>query len=85
MLNVAKLGTGQERYYLDSVASGVEDYYLGNGEEPGRWTGRTSKLLDLDDVVGAELLGRVLEGRDPSSGVRFTPHTSDLTGRPGRP
>ena len=53
MLNVAKLGAGQERYYLDSVASGVEDYYLGNGEEPGQWTGRGSELLALDGIPGA--------------------------------
>jgi len=46
-------------------------YYLGNGEGPGQWAGRASELLELDGAVDAELLHRVLEGRDPSSGVRF--------------
>lgn len=77
MLNVAKLGAGQERYYLDSVASGVEDYYLGHSEEPGQWTGRGSEPLDLDGVVAPEVLHRVLEGRDPDSGVRFTQARKD--------
>jgi conjugative relaxase-like TrwC/TraI family protein len=77
VLNVAKLGAGQERYYLDSVASGAEDYYLGNGEEPGQWTGHGSELLDLDGVVAADALGDVLEGRDPNAGVRFTQARKD--------
>ena len=72
MLNVAKLRAGQERCYLDSVTSRVEDYYLGYGEEPGQWTGHASELTDLDGVARTELLGRVLRGRDPNSGVRFT-------------
>ena len=30
---------GQESYYLETVANGVEDYYVGHGEAPGRWLG----------------------------------------------
>lgn len=37
MLTLGKLGHGQEAYYLDSVASGIEDYYAAERpQEPGR-------------------------------------------------
>ncbi len=39
MLSIGKLGRGQERYYLDKVAEGAEDYYSGEGEAPGEWIG----------------------------------------------
>lgn len=35
MLTIGKLGVGQERYYLDKVAEGAEDYYSGEGEVAG--------------------------------------------------
>ncbi len=71
MLSVSKLGAGQEGYYLDAVAYGVEDYYLGHGEAPGRWVGSASELLDLDGQVDAAGLRAVLEGCDPADGVRW--------------
>jgi hypothetical protein len=37
VLNIGKLRKGGENYYLNSVARGVEDYYLGSGEAPGYW------------------------------------------------
>ncbi len=39
MLSIGKLGKGQERYYLDKVAEGAEDYYSGEGEVAGQWLG----------------------------------------------
>ncbi len=39
MLSIGKLGRGQERYYLDKVAEGAEDYYSGEGEAAGEWIG----------------------------------------------
>ena len=49
VLSIGKLATGQAHYYLQqvecridrvtSVASGVEDYYLGEGEAAGEWIG----------------------------------------------
>ena len=39
MLSIGKLGAGQERYYLDKVAEGAEDYYSGEGEAEGYWLG----------------------------------------------
>jgi hypothetical protein len=32
MLSAGKLGRGQERYYLEKIAEGAEDYYLGDGQ-----------------------------------------------------
>jgi conjugative relaxase-like TrwC/TraI family protein len=71
MLSVSKIGAGQEAYYLDAVAKGVEDYYLGHGEAPGRWTGSASVLLGLAGQVHADDLRAVLEGRDPRDGIRL--------------
>ncbi len=47
MLPLAKLGRGSEGYYLDTVAKGAEDYYVGRGEAPGYWAGRGAELLGL--------------------------------------
>jgi conjugative relaxase-like TrwC/TraI family protein len=71
MLSVAKIAPGQESYYLDTVAAGLEDYYSGRGESPGRWTGNAAKHLDLEGRVAADVLGAVLGGRDPETGTRL--------------
>ena len=39
MLSVAKLALGQEAYYEQQVALGLDDYYAGRGESPGLWVG----------------------------------------------
>ena len=65
MLSVWKLGHGQEAYYLEAVAQGVEDYYVG-GEAPGRWIASSGTLLGLAGEVSADDLHAVLSGRDPS-------------------
>lgn len=54
MLSIGKLGHGQESYYLQAVAQGVEDYYVGRGEAPGRWRGALSEELGLDGQVAPE-------------------------------
>ena len=46
VLSVWKLAHGQEAYYLEAVARGVEDYYVG-GEAPGRWIASSDTLLGL--------------------------------------
>ncbi len=71
MLSIGKLGHGQESYYLETVASGVEDYYVGRGEAPGRWLGAMTAELGLDGRVSAQDLREVLAGVDPISGNRF--------------
>ncbi|HSK91327.1 MAG TPA: MobF family relaxase [Euzebyales bacterium] len=75
MLNIGKLaGVDSVDYYLSQVASGVEDYYLGNGEAPGQWTGTAAPDLSLHGEVKAETLRRVLGGHDaagkPLKGLR---------------
>ncbi len=67
MLSIGKLGAGGQVYYLATVAPGVEDYYVGRGEAPGRWRGSLADELGLDGRVDADSLRAVLEGRDPSS------------------
>jgi conjugative relaxase-like TrwC/TraI family protein len=69
MLSVAKIAPGQEAYYLDTVAAGLEDYYSGRGESPGRWTGNAANHLGLEGRVDADALGAVLSGRDPETGT----------------
>ena len=71
VLSIGKLGRGQENYYLETVAKGVEDYYVGRGEAPGRWLGSMTSELGLDGRVSAEHLRQVLAGVDPTSGGRF--------------
>ncbi len=72
MLNIGKLGAGGERYYLDTVASGVEDYYTGSGEAAGYWLGAGTAALGLCGIVQAEALRAVLGAADPTSGQRLT-------------
>src|SRR5215216_4232119 len=91
MLSIGKLAAGQAKYYLDqaevrvdvvdSVADGLEDYYLGTPEarrpvtriEPGRELG-LSGAVEADELRrvlawGVDRLGRPL--RDAASRVRL--------------
>ena len=68
MLTIGKLGAGQERYYLDKVAEGAEDYYSGEGEAEGRWMGDAAEDLGLQGRVEAEELVAMLTARNPVNG-----------------
>ena len=78
MLSIGKLATGQANHYprqvggridrATSVASGVEDYYLSEGEAAGEWIGTGPLALGMDGKVDGEALHRVLAGEDPASG-----------------
>ncbi len=68
MLSIGKLGTGQEMYYLEKIAEGAEDYYSGEGEVAGQWTGDASRELELSGEVGADQLTAMLTGRNPIDG-----------------
>lgn len=65
MVTIGKLGKGKESYYLDSVATGAEDYYAGEGEAPGRWSGDGASELELSGEVERAELQAVLAARDP--------------------
>jgi conjugative relaxase-like TrwC/TraI family protein len=68
VLSIGKLVRGAEGYYLNAVAKGVEDYYLGSGEALGRWVGSGSTRLGLSGVVDGDDLRAVLDGRRPEDG-----------------
>jgi conjugative relaxase-like TrwC/TraI family protein len=68
VLSIGKLGRGAESYYLQAVATGVEDYYVHSGEAPGRWIGTAAQRLGLSGTVAAEELRTVLDGRNPTTG-----------------
>jgi conjugative relaxase-like TrwC/TraI family protein len=65
VLSVAKLTLGQEAYYEQQVARGLDDYYAGRGESPGIWTGSGAQGLGLVGVVEDDQLGTLLRGVNP--------------------
>ena len=67
MLSVAKLTLGQEAYYEQQVARGLDDYYAGRGESPGIWAGSGTEALGLVGVVEDGDLGTLLRGVNPAS------------------
>jgi len=79
MLSVWKLAAGNkpERYYLEQVAHGHEDYYAGEGEAPGQWTGTASVALGVEGQVEDEGLTRLLQARNPSDGGQLRRPVSD--------
>src|SRR3954471_12017768 len=86
VLSIGELAAGQAKYYLDqaearvdvvqSVGSGVEDYYLGPTEARGVWIGSAAYELGLGGDVGAHGLRRVLEGLDPRDGSELRTSSS---------
>jgi conjugative relaxase-like TrwC/TraI family protein len=71
MLSVAKLTLGQEAYYEQQVARGLDDYYAGRGESPGVWAGRGAAELELVGVVEDGDLGTLLQGVNPANEERL--------------
>jgi conjugative relaxase-like TrwC/TraI family protein len=68
MMSIGKLGRGQERYYLDKVAEGAEDYYSGEAEAEGYWLGDAARELGLEGAVKADQLTAMLTGDNPATG-----------------
>jgi conjugative relaxase-like TrwC/TraI family protein len=72
MLTIGKLGTSRGRleYYDSQVAAGVEDYYDGRGESPGRWRGTGAKSLSLSTrgTVKRHEFMRLMGGCQPADG-----------------
>jgi conjugative relaxase-like TrwC/TraI family protein len=68
MLSIGKLGKGQERYYLEKVAEGAEDYYSGEGEAEGQWLGDAAAELGLSGEIEPKQLTAMLTGNNPATG-----------------
>jgi conjugative relaxase-like TrwC/TraI family protein len=71
VLSVAKLTLGQEAYYEQQVAGGLDDYYAGRGESPGIWAGSGSADLGLVGIVEDGDLGTLLRGVNPANEERL--------------
>ena len=74
VLSSAKIGTKSWRYYTSAVACRVTEYYLGQGEAPGRWDGRGLEALGLAPGarVGEQQLEALLaRGLHPGTGERL--------------
>ena len=71
MNSIGKLGRGQERYYLEKVAEGAEDYYSGEREAEGYWLGDAAVDLGLQGKVESDQLTAMLTGTNPASGEPF--------------
>ena len=80
MLSVAKLYAGHQQYYKDAVALGLDEYYSGAGELPGRWAGRGAEILSLSGELEGDELDAILDGRDPMTGTRLTAATPRVIG-----
>ncbi len=71
MLSIGKLGQGQADYYLQAVGQGIEDYYTGAGEAPGRWVGAAAGELDVVGEVDGDALRAALSGNHPKTGAQL--------------
>jgi conjugative relaxase-like TrwC/TraI family protein len=71
VLSIGKVKLDGERYYVNAVADGVDEYYRGVGEAPGRWSGTAAEGLGLGGEVAADDLHAVWAGRDPVTGVEL--------------
>ncbi|HET9731678.1 MAG TPA: MobF family relaxase [Acidimicrobiales bacterium] len=74
-MGLAKIAPDGWAYYAKEVAAGVEDYFVGHGEETGRWVGRGADDLGLFGEVDSEGLSRLF-------GQGCHPVTADSLGRP---
>ena len=75
VLSIGKLSLGQQRYYLDQVAQGIEDYYSGTGEATGKWLA-SSDQLGLNGEVDAAQLRAVLQAHDPTDSYKLAATTN---------
>ena len=82
MLSLWKLRVGVEAYYLEQVAEGLDEYYTGNREAPGRWTGAAAERLGLTGEVDPADLRAVMAGLAPGTGL--TPNGTFLKVHPRR-
>jgi conjugative relaxase-like TrwC/TraI family protein len=80
-------------YWLAKVASGIEDYYAGEGESPGEWYGSGARALRLEGRIEPDDLTAVLrseygelQGMSNRVGPGHSPYsggTTTVRRRPG--
>jgi len=86
VLTVGKVGPANAGYYQSAVVAGMEDYYAGEGEAPGRWIGRADLVGDVAGspatAVDAGLLLEALRPRrlERRGGGRGGAHGRDRAG-----
>jgi conjugative relaxase-like TrwC/TraI family protein len=75
VLTIGKLGASVDQlgYYEQQVAQGLEDYFSGRGEAPGRWAGAGARLVRVSGRVDREAFMRAMAGCDPRTGERLKP------------
>lgn len=73
MLSIGKLAAGPTagRYYVEQVARGREDYYIGAGEAQGRWVGSGLASLGPLGEVSGEAVARLLRAEHPATGQQL--------------
>ena len=81
MMGLAKIARNGWAYYAKEIAAGVEDYYVGHGEDPGRWMGREAEGLGLSGEADVEGLSRLFgQGCHPVAGTALgRPYEADST------
>jgi conjugative relaxase-like TrwC/TraI family protein len=79
VLSVAKLALGQEAYYEQQVAQGLDDYYAGRGESPGLWVGSGAGAIELVGAVEEGALSILLSGLSPGDGERLRAPAKERT------
>jgi conjugative relaxase-like TrwC/TraI family protein len=75
VLTIGKLGASVDQlaYYEQQVAQGLEDYFSGRGEAPGRWMGGGCAGIGLRGQVDRTGFMRAMAGCDPPTGARLRP------------
>jgi len=87
MLTIGKLRASEDQleYYEQQVAEGIEDYFSGRGEAPGRWVGAGCARIGIPGRVDRDGFMRAMQvairaqasGSSPSTGAgRWRPLTS---------
>ena len=78
MLSLGKIAAGPNaaRYYVDQVARDRGDYYAGEGEAPGTWTGSGARSLGLGGEVDHGRFAELLKG----AGLRRPPKEGAVAG-----
>jgi conjugative relaxase-like TrwC/TraI family protein len=78
VLTIGKLGASVDQlaYYEQQVAQGLEDYFSGRGEAPGRWIGDGCGGIGLRGQVDRTGFMRAMRGCDPRTGEGLRPPRS---------